>query len=325
MIFFYKLLFVIIFGFIGYKYPPFQVNSKYIGSLLGVGFALGLSLLSFRIRKSELKYLWSAHIGFLLGLLMGYILFNLMSLIAISFSSYIFFKAFFLIGIPITGTFIGVLKPDMFSPLNIKEFFRGSSVLTDSFLLDTSAIIDGRIVPIVSSGFIEGELIISQFVLSELQSIADMNDSNKKNRGKRGLDVIDRLKQKPSISLTILNKDIVSAKDVDYKLVLLAKEYNFKIITNDINLSKIAKLQDIKVLNINELAVAIKPIIFPGEHLNIQITKEGKEKSQGLAYLDDGTMIVIEDGKTEIGKKLDIEITSVLQSTSGKMFFARKI
>jgi uncharacterized protein YacL len=257
--------------------------------------------------------------------IIGWILFQLFNLIAISFSAYIFFKALFLFGIPITGLFVGIQKPNMFSPLNIKEFFRGSSAFTQSYLLDTSAIIDGRIVPIALSGFVEGELIITQFVLAELQFIADSSDPNKKVRGKRGLDVIEQLQKNKEISVTILNKTISGVKEVDQKLVLLAKDYRFKIITNDINLSKIAKLQDVKVLNVNELAFALKPIVYPGEKLNVRVTKEGKEKKQGVAYLEDGTMVVVDDAKTDIGRDLDIEVTSVLQSTSGKIIFGRKI
>ncbi|TFG80002.1 MAG: TRAM domain-containing protein [Chrysiogenales bacterium] len=323
-IYFYKLIFIVIFGLIGYTYPPFQGTSKELGAMLGAAFALSLLLLVFKIKKSELKHLWSASLGLLGGVAIGWIMFQLFNLIAMSFSAYVFFKALFLFGIPVTGFFIGISKPNMFSPLNIKEFFRGSSAFTQSYLLDTSAIIDGRMVSIALSGFVEGELIITQFVLAELQFIADSSDPNKKLRGKRGLDVIEQLQQNKEISVTILNKNVPGIKEVDQKLVLLAKEHNFKVITNDINLSKIAKLQDVKVLNVNELAFALKPIVYPGEKLQIKITKEGKEKKQGLAYLEDGTMVVVDDAKTDIGHELEIEVTSVLQSTSGKIIFGRK-
>ncbi len=323
-IYFYKLVFVVIFALIGYTYPPFRDTSKELGAMLGAAFALSLSLLVIKIKKSELKHIWSASLGLLGGIAVGWIMFQLFNLIAMSFSAYVFFKALFLFGIPVTGLFIGISKPNMFSPLNIKEFFRGSSAFTQSYLLDTSAIIDGRIVSIALSGFVEGELIITQFVLAELQFIADSTDPNKKIRGKRGLDVIEQLQQNKEISVTILNKNVPGVKEVDQKLVLLAQEHNFKVITNDVNLSKIAKLQDVKVLNVNELAFALKPIVYPGEKLQIKITKEGKEKKQGLAYLEDGTMVVIDDAKGDIGRELEIEVTSVLQSTSGKIIFGRK-
>jgi uncharacterized protein YacL len=272
-----------------------------------------------------LKILWSATIGVLGGALVGFIMFQLFEIVAQALHAYIYFKVLFLFGFPTTGLFIGINKPNMFSPLNIREFFRGSSAFTDSFLLDTSAIIDGRILPITLSGFIEGELIITQFVLAELQSIADSSDPTKKVRGRRGLDVIEKLRGNNQLNVTILNKNVTGVKTVDQKIVMLAKDQNFKIVTNDINLSKIAKLQDIKVLNVNELAFALKPIVYPGEHLKVHITKSGKEKKQGIAYLEDGTMIVIDDAKNDIGRDLDVEVTSVLQTTSGKMIFGKKV
>ncbi|MCP4217926.1 MAG: TRAM domain-containing protein [bacterium] len=338
----YKILFIVLFAFIGFYHPPIKGLNSYFGALFGAGFALALSLITYKIKKTELKNLWSASIGILGGVLMGWVmykLFNLMvfpdsiivasvpetPMIAITPSAYIFFKTLLLFGFPITGLFIGINKPNLFSPLNIREFFRGSSAFTESYILDTSAIIDGRIVPITLSGFVRGELIITQFVLAELQAIADSSDPNKKVRGRRGLDVIEQLRSNAQIAITILNKDASGAKTVDQKIVLLAKDLNFKIITNDINLSKIAKLQDITVLNVNELAFALKPIVYPGEHLKVHIHKAGKEKKQGIAYLEDGTMIVIDDAKSDIGKDLNVEVTSVLQTTSGKMIFGKKI
>lgn len=323
----YKFIFVVVFAILGYNASPFPGLTEIQGSFVGAVFATALVLLAQKVKNTELRFLWSAFIGILGGALVGLTLFIMLKLteIMIPTTSYIFFTFLFLFGFPVTGLFFGILKPNMFSPLNIKEFFRGSSAFTDSFLLDTSAIIDGRIVPITLSGFIEGELIITQFVLAELQNIADSSDPNKKVRGKRGLDIIEQMRSNAQISLTILNKDVSSVSSVDHKIVLLAKEHNFKIVTNDVNLSKIAKLQDIKVLNVNELAYAIKPIVYPGERMKVNIAKEGKEKNQGIAYLNDGTMIVIDDARSEIGKTMQIEVTSVLQTTSGKMIFGKKI
>ncbi|HDP95643.1 MAG TPA: TRAM domain-containing protein [Candidatus Aminicenantes bacterium] len=324
MIYIYKLIFVAVFAFIGYHHPPFLGTTQQMGAVIGAATALALVILALRVRVTELKYIWSSSIGMLLGILVGLGLYALTESISLFFSAKVFFQMVFLFGFPITGLFIGLQKPNMFSPLNIKEFLRGSSAFTDSFLLDTSAIIDGRIVPIAASGFISGELIITQFVLAELQSIADSSDPSKKIRGKRGLDVIDQLRKTPEISVTILNKSVSGVKEVDQKLVLLARESNFKVITNDVNLSKIAKLQDVSILNINELAFSLKPIVYPGEHLTVNILKEGKEKRQGIAYLEDGTMVVVDDAKSDIGKTLRIEVTSVLQSTTGKMIFGKK-
>lgn len=324
LIYVYKLIFILVFAFIGYKSPPLGV-SEFYGALLGASLALALSILAIRIKNTELKDLWSATIGLLGGALLGWLLFQLFEKDTIMWQSGIFFKNVFLLGGPITGLLVGIHKPNLFSPLNIREFFRGSSAFTDSFLLDTSAIIDGRVLPIALSGFVQGELIITQFVLAELQSIADSTDPTKKIRGRRGLDVIEKLRNNAQINVTILNKAITGAKTVDQKIVLLAKDQNFKIVTNDINLSRIAKLQDVVVLNVNELAFALKPIVYPGEHLKVHITKSGKEKKQGIAYLEDGTMIVIDDAKNDIGRDMEVEVTSVLQTTSGKMIFGKKI
>jgi len=330
IIYIYKLIFILLFAFIGYNFPPLEGTGPIYGAVWGAAFALALILLTIRIKKTELKYIWSATIGVIGGGLLGFFMFKIFKAIifhypSFSLSSQIFFNTFFLFGFPVTGLFIGVLKPNMFSPLNIKEFFRGGSAFTESYLVDTSAIIDGRIVPITLSGFVRGELIITNFVLAELQAIADSNDPIKKVRGKRGLDVIEQLRTSSQISITILNKNISGVKTVDQKIVMLAKDQNFKIITNDINLSRIAKLQDITVLNVNELAYALKPIVYPGEHLNVHIHKIGKEKKQGIAYLEDGTMIVIDEAKNDIGKDLEVEVTSVLQTTSGKMIFGKKL
>jgi uncharacterized protein YacL len=342
IIYVYKLIFITLFAFLGYYHPPIKGASGLEGAIMGGGFSFALTLLTIKIKKTELKNLWSVTIGILGGVLMGWVIYKIFSsmvyaesiiidqipktpMIIISSSAYIFFKSLFLFGFPITGLFIGIYKPNMFSPINIKEFIRGGSAFTESYILDTSAIIDGRIVPITLSGFIRGELIITQFVLAELQAIADSSDHIKKVRGKRGLDVIEQLRSSSQISLTIISKNISGVKTVDQKIVMLAKDQNFKVITNDINLSKIAKLQDITVLNVNELAFALKPIVYPGERLDVHIHKAGKEKKQGIAYLEDGTMIVIDDAKSDIGRDLEVEVTSVLQTTSGKMIFGKKL
>ncbi len=325
--FFYLLqvLFVALFSLIGYYYPPFGLKNQLWGLSFGAAAALFLIVFAYRLRKAELKFIWSGSLGLILGIIIGWLSFQLFSLISLSFSAFIFFKSFFLLGFPFCGLVVGILKPNMFAPLNLKEFLRGSSALTQSYVLDTSAIIDGRIAQIINSGFLEGELIITQFVLAELQFIADSNDPLKKVRGKRGLDIIEELQKNKKITVTILNKNYPGIKEVDQKLIILAKENNYKIITNDVNLSKIAQLQEVKALNVNELAVALKPVVFPGEKLEITINKEGKERGQGIGYLNDGTMVVVDDAKNNIGETVDIEVTSLLQTTSGKIIFGKKI
>jgi len=193
----------------------------------------------------------------------------------------------------------------------------------DMKILDTSAIIDGRIADLCETGFIEGTLVVPQFVLYEVQHIADHQDPVKRTRGRRGLDVLHRLQKQTFISVKIVDYDFPKLKDVDTKLIALAKRLDAKIITNDYNLNKVAEVQGIEVLNINQLATALKPALLPGELMNVKILKEGKEHGQGIGYLDDGTMVVVDDAKRLLGKSTDVIVTSVLQTTSGRMIFAK--
>ena len=190
-------------------------------------------------------------------------------------------------------------------------------------VIDTSVIIDGRIADVCETGFVEGALIIPKFVLQELQHIADSADTMRKTRGRRGLDILKRLQNHPVIEVRITDKDYPSTKGVDSKLVELAKEMRAKIITNDANLYKVAELQGVSVLNINELASSLKPVVLPGEIMSIHVAKEGKENDQGIGYLDDGTMVVIDEAKRYIGEVLEVSVTSVLQNPGGRMIFAR--
>ncbi|MFA9398812.1 MAG: PIN/TRAM domain-containing protein [Clostridiaceae bacterium] len=193
----------------------------------------------------------------------------------------------------------------------------------DPKVLDTSVIIDGRIFDICQTGFIEGSLIIPTFVLEELRHIADSSDSLKRNRGRRGLDILNKIQKELNIDVQIYEKDFKDIKEVDSKLLKLAQVLNGKVITNDYNLNKVAEFQGVPVLNINELANAVKPVVLPGEEMKIQIVKDGKESGQGIAYLDDGTMIVVEGGRKHIGDVLDVLVTSVLQTAAGRMIFAK--
>ncbi len=189
-------------------------------------------------------------------------------------------------------------------------------------VLDTSVIIDGRIGEILEAGFLEGTLVIPQFVLEELQHIADSEDLLRRQRGRRGLDLIKAIQDKQILPIEITMEDYPEIKEVDMKLLRLTKDLSGKILTNDYNLNKVASVQGLKVLNINELANAVKPIVIPGEQMKVDVVKVGKERNQGIAYLDDGTMIVVEEGKFHIGEQLIVEVTSVLQTAAGKMIFA---
>jgi uncharacterized protein YacL len=190
-------------------------------------------------------------------------------------------------------------------------------------LLDTSVIIDGRIADICKTGFLDGKFIVPRFVLKELQQIADSSDSLKRERGRRGLDILGKLQKSPNIDIKIHNDDFPEIKEVDLKLVKLAKVLSAKIFTNDYNLNKVSEIQGIRVLNVNELANALRPVVLPGEMLEIRLIKEGKEYNQGVGYLEDGTMVVVDNGRRLIGQNVNLVVGSVLQTAAGRMIFAK--
>ena len=222
------------------------------------------------------------------------------------------------------GGSVGAAKGEL---LNLSAFggvFGGEDpAKRNQKILDTSVVIDGRIADIADTGFLDGVLVIPQFVLHELQMVADSADSMKRNRGRRGLDVLQRIQKMAHLQVQIVEDDFPAVKEVDMKLIELAKVYNCKIVTNDFNLNKVAQLRGVEVLNINELANSLKPIVLPGELMRVFILKEGKEYNQGVAYLDDGTMVVIDNARRMISKTIDISVTSVLQTTAGKMIFGK--
>jgi uncharacterized protein YacL len=222
------------------------------------------------------------------------------------------------------GLVVGAAKGEMLNLAALGGLFGGEKATKNSFkILDTSVIIDGRIADVAETGFIDGSLVIPQFVLRELQQVADSSDGMKRNRGRRGLDVLQRIQKMPQLNIQILEDDFPSVRDVDMKLIELAKLYACKIVTNDFNLNKVAQLHGVEVLNINDLANALKPVVLPGETMRVFILKEGKEYNQGVAYLDDGTMVVVDNARKLISKTIDVAVTSVLYTTAGKMIFGR--
>lgn len=221
------------------------------------------------------------------------------------------------------GIALGARKFREFWMSSVQALSGHPEALESPKLLDTSVIIDGRIADLVETGFIEGPLIIPQFVLRELQYIADSPDSMKRTRGRRGLDILRRVQTQSNIEVRIVEQDFPKLRGVDSKLVALSKQMNGKIMTNDYNLNKVAEVQGIHVLNINELANALKPVVLPGESLKVKVIKEGTEMGQGVAYLDDGTMVVVEAGKRYLGKTIEVVVSSVLQTTAGRMIFTK--
>ena len=279
------------------------------------------------LQKMPTKNIFAATIGLIIGLIIANLLAYSLSFIPI-IGSYLPIVLSVILGA--LGINMGVNKKDeIFNILgyvkNINQVRRkeNNKQFIHPKILDTSVIIDGRILDIYQTEFLEGELIIPRFVLSELQHIADSSDSLKRNRGRRGLDVLNKMTKIKKNKIKIIGRDYNDPKEVDTKIIKLAKEIKAKIITNDYNLNKVAQLESISVLNINDLSNALKAVILPGEEMNTQIIKEGKEPDQGIAYLDDGTMIVVEDGHKYIGRKVNILVTSILQTPAGRMIFGR--
>jgi len=222
------------------------------------------------------------------------------------------------------GGVIGAAKGELLNLGALGGVFGSESeTRSNQKILDTSVIIDGRIADIADTGFLDGVLVVPQFVLHELQMVADSADAMKRNRGRRGLDVLQRIQKMAHLKVQIVAEDFPQVREVDMKLIELARLYNCKIMTNDFNLNKVAHLRGVEVLNINELANSLKPIVLPGELMRVFILKEGKEYNQGVAYLDDGTMVVVDNARRMISKTIDVSVTSVLQTTAGKMIFGK--
>jgi uncharacterized protein YacL len=304
-----------------FSLSPFAGWWGILGGLLLAGLAL---LLERRIKRVPLRSLLGSFIGLILGIMVANLISNALFPNLLNNQQMILPLYGLLYGIcGYIGIRIGFKKGDEFQMPGRKPFSRGLPRGENSKILDTSVIIDGRIADITETGFVEGPLLIPQFVLGELQHIADSSDPVKRTRGKRGLEVLHHIQKQVNVDVRIIDTDYPSVKEVDTKLIELAKEVHGKILTNDSNLNKVAELQGIEVLNINELANALKPVVLPGEDMNVKILKEGKEMGQGVAYLDDGTMIVVDNGRRQIGKTIDVVVTSVLQTPAGRMIFAR--
>ncbi len=304
-------------------FRPFGL-SVVTATLLGVCAGFAVNLLELRVRRAKLAALLAACLGALCGEVLGLLFVALLN--AGPFSSERNVQFLRLMG-PLLCGFLGLLvglaKSDLIDLGAIRLFAKSEVVSSTLKILDTSVLIDGRVADIAACGFLDGKLLVPQFVLHELQLVADSSDSAKRNRGRRGLDVVQRLQKMPRIHVEVSTQDFPAMREVDLKLIELAKTAGAKIVTNDFNLNKLAQVQGLEVLNINELANALKPVVLPGEAMRVFILKEGKEYNQGVAYLDDGTMVVVDNARRLISKTVDITVTSVLQTTAGKMIFGR--
>ena len=318
-LFIVRSVFILVLAATAFALHPFQLPAWECG-LGGLILGLGIVLFEIRLEKISLKRLIGAAFGSVLGIVGAF----LMSLVLGKAGAEPFLQIAVLLLMTYVGLIVGGKKGDLLNLSALGGVFGGESSSKKTFkVLDTSVIIDGRIADIAATGFLDGVLVIPQFVLRELQLVADSADSMKRNRGRRGLDILQRIQKMAHLNVQIVEQDFPQVRDVDMKLIELAKVYDCKIVTNDFNLNKVAQLHGVEVLNINELANSLKPIVLPGETMRVFILKEGKEYNQGVAYLDDGTMVVVDNAKKLISKTVDISVTSVLQTTAGKMIFGK--
>ncbi len=321
-----RVLFVLIVGVICFLIRPFNLShlAPSLAALVGVLIGCAIVLFEWRLRVMSLKRLIGAAIGSVLGIIGAYFFALVLRNSVPSGPTQSFLQIIVMLIMAYVGLLVGANKGDLLNLAALGGIFGGEKTGKKSYkILDTSVIIDGRIADIAETGFLDGIIVIPQFVLRELQLVADSADSLKRNRGRRGLDILQRLQKTASLQIQIVEDDFPTVREVDMKLIELAKLYEGKIITNDFNLNKVAQLQGVAVLNINELANSLKPIVLPGEIMRVFILKEGKEYNQGVAYLDDGTMVVVDNARKMIGKTIDISVTSVLQTTAGKMIFGK--
>jgi len=309
--------------FIAVQYREFPLSL--VGLVVGALIALLVIEMERSVRKLSLRVILGGALGVIIGFLIAFLFaYGLRFVPGIKLEKvvpweYIYLLMTFILGY--LGLFIGAKKSQ---ELKIPGFTSTESEeeCKERRILDTSVIIDGRLADICDTGFIDGDLIVPRFVLEELQQIADSSDHMKRSRGRRGLDILNRMQKMPNIKIDIVEVDFPKLKGVDAKLVELAKQKGGKIVTNDYNLNKVAELQGIKILNVNELANALKPVVLPGETMVVKIIKEGKEHGQGVAYLDDGTMVVVDNGSRHQGQSAQVVVTSVLQTTAGRMIFS---
>lgn len=309
------------------------ILSGLIGSILGFIFTPWITLKPFnRLRRAiqqlPADIIFSATVGLFFGLALGAIAAYPLSLLPRpigQFLPFIVAAAFGYIGLTLT-----TMRPDLLQSLRERIFPKEAGdeegpieECKPAVLLDTSVIIDGRIADICRTGFIQGELVVPLFVLNELQHVADSADALRRNRGRRGLEILRQLQDESPVPVRLTDADAPSVREVDDKLIALAKELGGSILTNDYNLNRVAELQSVIVLNVNELANAVKTVLLPGEVFTVHVLQEGKEHNQGVGYLDDGTMVVVEDGLQYIGTTLDVTVSKVLQTAAGRMIFAR--
>jgi uncharacterized protein YacL len=296
-----------------------------VNAALGLLVALLIVAAESRMRDTSVTQLLGGLIGFGIMLMVAQAINDALFWANTDDTRVRFLHGLIVIVLPYLGLVFGARKGEWLEPAKLVSLFRDARSHRRYRILDTSAIIDGRIAEVAESGFLDGTLVVPQFVLKELQAVADASDALKRNRGRRGLEILHRIQKMSGVEVVISDVDFPAIKEVDLKLIELAKTLSGKLVTNDYNLNKVAQLRGVDVLNLNELTSALKPVVLPGEVMQVFILKEGKEYNQGVAYLDDGTMVVVDNARSRIGKNLEIVVTSVLQTTAGRMIFGRHV
>lgn len=321
--FFFIFLSSIVGYYIGSLLTGFSVKGSYMGASIGGFSSLMIILLELGMKRLSIRNLSAAVFGLIFGFFMAWIVTSVLRLIPMSLELFSSLQIILILIFCYLGMVIAIRGKDEFNLIIPYIKFVRQDKKDDVILLDTSVIIDGRAADMLHTKFIEGRLVIPRFVLRELQQIADSQDALKRNRGRRGLDILNKLQKSPEFDVRIQEDDFPDVREVDAKLVKLAKLLGAKVLTNDFNLNKVAELQGVTVLNINELANALRPVVLSGEVMDVRISKEGKEHNQGIAYLDDGTMIVIDNSRHLISQSVSVVVTSVLQTSAGRMIFAK--
>jgi len=296
-----------------------------INGAIGLALALVIVGAEARMRDAAVTQLLGGLLGFGVMLLVATTLSGALYWTNTGDSKVRFLHSLIIIVLPYLGLVFGARKGEWLEPAKLITLFRDARAQKRYKILDTSVIIDGRIAEVAETGFFDGTLVVPQFVLQELQFVADSSDPLKRNRGRRGLDILHRIQKCAGVELLVSDIDFPDVKEVDMKRIELARTLLGKIVTQDFNLNKVAQLRGVEVLNLNELTNSLKPVVLPGEMMSVFIIKEGKEYNQGVAYLDDGTMVVVDNARSRIGRTLEIVVTSVLQTTAGRMIFGRHV
>ncbi|MFH1202099.1 MAG: PIN domain nuclease [Candidatus Omnitrophota bacterium] len=320
---FFRVFFVISSITLGYLMGDLK-NTGLAGAASGLFFSLAIIFLERGLRKVSVRGLSSIVFGLVLGIIMSKLLSDIIALWPLEIGTISSIRVILTLVFSYLGVVMAIRGRDEFNIVIPYVRLSRQSERPEVIIVDTSAIIDGRIVDIAKTEFLKARLLVPRFVLKELQQIADSSDSLKRQRGRRGLEILHTIQKDKDVEVTIHEEDFPETEDTDSKLVRLAKLLEAKIFTMDFNLNRVAELQGIKILNINELANALRPVVFPGENLEVKLIKEGKEYNQAIGYLEDGTMIVVEDARRLIGQTIKVTVTSVLQTQAGRMVFAKK-